>query len=296
MEKQGRSARWILLAASVLSVVALSCPSLLWAQRVRRAQAAVVDSTTDEDAGPGNFTAPDRTLLQALNRAKKVLQDRRYGEALEGLNLILRASEDSFYQPDRKAPIYKSLKAEAQQLLGEMPREGRELYEVRCGAEARDKLNRAVAAGDADGLSEVSAQLFHTRAGYEATFLRALDYMDHGAPLAGALTLKRLREAGPAAEAFEPGLSLTQAACYYQAGLPGECKQILVDLKRRLGKPALPLAGRETAWFEQESEAPEWLAKLTGLRRLTPAAETDRWAMFRGDAARNASTVGGAPS
>ena len=119
-----------------------------------------------------------------------------------------------------------------------MPREGRDLYEVRSGAEARDKLNRAVAAGDAAGLSEISAQLFHTQAGYEATYLLALYHMDHGAPLAGALTLKRLREAGPAAEAFEPGLSLTQAACYYQAGMPGDCQQVLVDLKRRLGETA----------------------------------------------------------
>ncbi len=176
-----------------------------------------------------------------------------------------------------------------------MPREGRDLYEVRSGAEARDKLNRAVAAGDVAGLSEVSAQLFHTQAGYEATYLLALHHMDHGAPLAGALTLKRLREAGAAAEAFEPGLSLTQAACYYQAGMTAECQQVLVDLKRRLGKPALQLAGREMPWFEQESDAPAWLAKLTGLQRMAAAVETDRWAMFRGDASRNASTAGSPP-
>ncbi len=47
-----------------------------------------------------------------------MLKEHRYGEALEGLSQILRSSEDYFYQPDRKVPIYKSLKAEAQQLLG----------------------------------------------------------------------------------------------------------------------------------------------------------------------------------
>ena len=166
------------------------------------------------------------------------MKEHRYGEALEGLSQILRSNEDYFFQPDRKVPIYKSLKAEAQQLLGQMPREGRDLYEVRSGAEARDKLNRAVAAGDAAGLSEISAQLFHTQAGYEATYLLALYHMDHGAPLAGALTLKRLRDAGAAAEAFEPGLSLTQAACYYQAGMSADCQQVLVDLKRRSGETA----------------------------------------------------------
>ena len=106
------------------------------------------------------------------------------------------------------------------------------------------------------GLSEISAQLFHTQAGYEATYLLALYQMDHGAPLAGALTLKRLREAGAAAEAFEPGLSLTQAACYYQAGMPGDCQQVLVDLKRRVGKAALQLAGQRRPGSSRKAMPP----------------------------------------
>jgi outer membrane protein assembly factor BamB len=249
----------------------------------------------EDDNGPGNFAAPDRNVLQSLNHAQKVLKEGHYGEALEGLSQILRSNEDYFFQPDRKAPIYKSLKAEARQLLGQMPREGRDLYEVRSGGEARDKLNRAVAAGDDKALSEISAQLFHTQAGYEATWLLALYHMDHGAPLAGALTLKRLREAGAAAEPFEPGLSLTQAACYYQAGMLGDCRQILVELKRRTSKPALQIGGRDVPWFEKDNDAPAWLARLTGLQRMAAASENDRWAMFRGDPARNASTTGSPP-
>ena len=84
-------------------------------------------SRADENAGTGNFAAPDRNILQALKRAQKALKEHRYGEALEGLNQVLRSSEDYFYQPDRKVPVYKSLKAEARQLLGEMPREGLDL-------------------------------------------------------------------------------------------------------------------------------------------------------------------------
>ncbi len=176
-----------------------------------------------------------------------------------------------------------------------MPREGRELYEVRSGSEARDRLKKAIAAGDANALSEISGQFFHTQAGYEAAYLRALNYMDHGAPLAAALTLKRLRESCPSADEFEPGLSLTQAACYYQAGMTPQCQQVLADLKRRVGKATLPIDGHDVAWFEQESEAPEWLAKLAKLQRMTAAVEADQWTMFRGDPSRSASTVGSAP-
>ena len=291
-----------------LAVAALSFPAVL--PRVLHAQQKVPlapgDAKGDAKGGDsviGVFGAPDRKTLQALDRAKTAINENRFGDALEGLGEILGSNEDSFYQPDPKVSIFKSLKAEAQQLLGKMPPAGRQLYEARSGGEARVKLDRAVATGDAALMSEISTRLFHTQAGYEATYLLALHQMDHGAPLAGAMTLKRLREAGPAAEAFEPGLSLTRAACYYQAGMPGECRQVLVDLKRRLGPAplklaALPLAGHEVPWFDEENDAPAWLAKWTGVEPHgrgggNPGGRD--WAMLGGDAARNASTVGAAP-
>ncbi len=289
------------LAVVSLAIFGLGTPAG-HAQRVRirggiinAAGLVSPDSAENDDSGPSHFAPPDRKILQLLARSKKALDERRYGEALEGLTEILRGGEDYLYQPDRKLSIYRSLKAEAQQLLGQMPREGRELYEVRSGSEARDRLKKAVAAGDANALSEISGQFFHTQAGYEAAYLRALNYMDHGAPLAAALTLKRLRESCPAADGFEPGLSLTQAACYYQAGMMPQCQQVLVDLKRRTGKSTLPIDGHDVAWFEQENEAPDWLAKLAKLQRITAAVEADQWTMFRGDPSRSASTVGSAP-
>ena len=175
----------LLVATAVLTVFFTPGPSLLYAQvrgRIRvLGQPAVPGQVVDDDAGPANFTAPDRKILQALKRAQKAVKDARYGEALEDLGQVLRCNEDYFFQPDPKLSIFKSMKAKAQQLLGQMPREGLDLYEVRNGAEARDKLNRAIAAGDDGELSEISAQLFHTEAGYEATYLHALHQMDHGA-------------------------------------------------------------------------------------------------------------------
>ena len=309
MEKSGSARLRRQLGVAVVFVSVLwAWTSVAHAQRVRvRAATPTAGASDDDESGPGNFTPPDRNILQLLNRSKKALNEHRYGEALEGLSEILRGSEDYFYQPDRKLSIYRSLKAEALQLLGEMPREGRDLYEVRSGADARDRLNRAIATGNEEALAEISGRYFHTQAGYEATYLLALRHMDHGQPLAAALNLKRLHEAGAPAEAFEPGLSLTQAACYYQAGMTKECQQVLVDLKRRTGKPSAAIAGRHPQadprfaavparpWFEQESDAPAWLAKLSKLERMSAAGETDQWTMFRGDPARNASTVGSAP-
>ncbi len=293
-----RRRRLMVIAAAVCAFLTLASSSSL-AQRMRVVGGIRLNpldpSDNTDDMGPSNFVPPDRNVLQVLARAKKALAEHRYGEALEGLAEVLRGSEDYLTQPDRKVPTYRGLKLEVLQLLGEMPREGRELYEVRSGAEARERLKRAVAVGDANALSDVSGRFFHTQAGYEATYLLALHYMDHGSPLAGALTLKRLREAGSAADGFEPGLSLTEAACYYQAGMTQPCQQVLVDLKRRLDRPSLQIGGREVPWFEAQSEAPDWLAKLGKLQRMSPAAAAEQWTMFRGDPSRTASTIGSAP-
>ena len=111
MEKWGGALPKILFTVVAIAAAAV-WPSPLLGQRVRL-QAVPVPSTgaaADDDSAPGNFAAPERNIMQALNRAEKVLKEHRYGEALEGLSQILRSSEDYFFQPDRKVPIYKSLK------------------------------------------------------------------------------------------------------------------------------------------------------------------------------------------
>ena len=149
-------------------------------------------------------------------------------------------SEDLFFQPDKGSPVCPSLRAEAQRLIGQMPREGRELYELQYGARARQMLDEALDTGDVARIAEVSRRFFHTRSGYQATFLLGLHHFEHGRPLAGALTLQRLREAGPAAEEFEPDLSLTLR----RAGSRRACPR----------RPARRLAGlaasviRRSAW------------------------------------------------
>ena len=106
----------------------------------------------------------------------------------------MESPDDFFFQPDKQASVHRSLKAEAQRLIGRMPREGRELYELHSGGAAQRMLDEALVSGDAAKLAEVSGRYFHTRAGYEATFLLGLHDLDHGLALAGALTLRRLRD------------------------------------------------------------------------------------------------------
>ena len=76
-----------------------------------------------------------------------MLEEARYGEAVRHLGVILEGPEDYFYQPDKNVPIHGGLKAEALRLIGQMPREGRELYELQYGARALKDGRDPAAAG-----------------------------------------------------------------------------------------------------------------------------------------------------
>jgi outer membrane protein assembly factor BamB len=262
---------------------------------VARPKAKVEEPAEAEEPPENTFAAADRATLQQLGRAREAIGQGRYGEALEGLADVLQAGEDYFFRPDRKQPVYRSLKAEARRLIGQMPREGRDLYEIRAGADARAMLERSLGAGNCAGLAKVSGRYFHTQAGYEATFLLGLWHLDHGSPLAALLTLKRLLEVPQGGERFEPALSLAAASGALQAGMPDEAARILLALRQRHSEFALLIGGQPAPWFASEGEVAGWLGRLAGTPQGPPAVESDRWTMFRGDPARNAATAGGAP-
>lgn len=252
-------------------------------------------SPVNEDLPQNVFMPADRSVLKRLSEARQLLQEGRYGGAVRLLGAILDGSEDYFFQPDKKVPIHRSLKAEAQRLIGQMPPEGRQAYEFECGARARQRLTEAVSSGDADALAEVARRYFHTQAGYEATLLLGLDHLDRARPLAGALTLKRLRDAGPSADQFEPTLSLAIATCWVQAGMPEKAGEVLLALKTQHDGSPIEIAGKPISWFSDDAEAADWLAAIVGPQRPAGPKEADSWLMFRGNASRSAITNASGP-
>lgn len=254
---------------------------------------------TADTGGENVFVRPERDLLKKLSESRKLISAGRFGEAVRNLDAILEGREDYFIAPDKKSSKSCGIKAEAERLIGRMPREGRDLYELQYGTQARKALDEALEASDAAsltaGLSAVSRQFFHTRSGYQATFLLGLHYFDRGDAMLAARTLQRLDEAGEAADEFEPALSLTMAAAWIQADLPDRAREVLVALRRDNPSLRVKVAGRETPIFSKDGEALDWLAKLTGARPARMSSDADRWLTFRGDACRNATMVGGAP-
>lgn len=259
------------------------------------AEAEDAKAKADNLKGPNVFVPADRTVLRLLDRARLLLEQERYAEAVRCLGAILDSPEDYFFQPDHAGPVHLSLKSEAQRLLGEMPRAGSELYELQYGARARQLLNEAATKGDAAALTEVSRRFYHTRAGYEATLLLGLDHMDHGRWLAAALVLQRLRDTSPMANQFEPTLSLAIATSWLRSGSPERAQAALVELKVRAPHGKVVIAGKEVALFKEAAEAIGWLTNLIGRSPQLNGVKPDNWAMLHGNAARNAASVASGP-
>ena len=261
----------------------------------RLATAQVARPEGAENYSRNVFLPPDRSTLRNLSQSRLLIEEGRYGEAVRFLGNILEEPEDYFFSPKESSPVFRSLKSEAERLIGRLPRRGRDLYELQYGAQAQRMLTDALASGDVARLAKVSRRFFHTRSGYQATFLLGLHHFDHGRPLAGAMVLQRLHEVDSPVEELEPGLSLSLASCWLQAGMPERARESLTSLRRRDPTLRVTVAGREVPLFADDSEAVAWLTGLIGAWSAPEREIPDDWLMFRGNSSRNASANGGSP-
>ncbi len=300
--RMGRNPQGWRLWTSALCLGAVASLALavdVHAQQLRRMPGGRVlqvkpTESANEDNAENVFVPADRETLRKLSDAKSLLAEGRFGEAVRNLGALLDGAEDYFFQPDKQSPMHRSLKAESQRLIGGLPREGRELYELQYGARARQLLDEALKAADATRMAEVSRRFFHTKAGRQATFLLGMDHFSHGRALASALLLQRLCEGG-SVEEFEPTLSLTLATAWLQTNMPKKASEALQSLRQRSPDVHLEIGGRQVAFWSQGAEPVRWLVDLIGQPTAEGPSETDEWLMFRGDPARNTSVAGGAP-
>ena len=173
-----------------------------------------------DDLGDNCFPPPDHAILLQLSQARTWMEQGHYSEVIECLEKILNMPEDCLFPTERTGSLYPALKDTAERMIGEMPREGRQLYQMLYGHEAQNLLEEALANGDAAKLAGVAGRFFHTQAGYEATFLLGLYHLDHGWPLEAARKLQKLRAVSGAPNRFEPALTLAMAAGFLESGDP----------------------------------------------------------------------------
>ncbi len=293
----GRVAKFALAAAFIgLFAADVSAQLPPGAFRVRRGGLGqpMVDGA-EEQTAEGLFHG-DRETRKQLKKAKKLLEDKRFSEALPLLDDILESSQDYFDITEENQTARNGLKFEAQRLIGEQSPEGLQAYETLFGAKAERMLSDALSAGDLSAVAEVARRYFHTKAGYDATLLLGRHQLDHDQPLAAALCFQRLL-ASPAAEKLEPGLSVMLAACWLRGGLEDRARQTLADLKKRDPGATVKIAGKDVKLFTAADEvhALSWLNEKFGGPQSGSAVAEANWAMVRGNPARNAVSAGGIP-
>jgi outer membrane protein assembly factor BamB len=261
------------------------------------------------DAGSDPSLQPradiDKNLSKSLEKAKEYRDRGDFDSAVEIVQrYILNQKENRDGNPssDRSADYFTdqtmkiSLKHQALKLIGGLPSEGRRLYELKYGDAARAMLEEAVVTNDRAKLENITRQYSHTKAGYEATYLIGTYKLDQGESLAAALHFSELRELPEASRRWEPMLSLKLAVAWYQAGETGRAVTTLIALKKATPNGRLVLGSRTIALFANNNQAEGWLTRLVGLPVAGALAGQRQWAMFRGDAARNAGSSPASPA
>ncbi len=136
-----------------------------------------------------------KRLIQAAQDYVKKQEWRIAGECLQSL---LETPEDSFIEVSRKnqrgqdVTVRVSVRAEANRIIGQLPPDGLESYQVQYGQVAYERLKEAVEKADPALLAEISQRYFNTKPGQEATDLLGTYQLDRGQHLMASLCFERL--------------------------------------------------------------------------------------------------------
>lgn len=260
---------------------------------IRQGRPVPAGSAENEDYF-GVFLPMDRTQARAMARAQQRLQEGEYHQTLGFLNEILGREEDTFLDDSPDSKQLLGLKATARRLIAELPPEGRQAYQLLFKATARRELEAALAAGSREDVARVVRQYFHTSAGWEATLILAQMEFDSGHPLAAAQLYQELLDTPQAAQQFEPQLTALAALSWSAAGDHERTDSLLRSLAERFQGETIHVAGRPVRVPAPGDDLTAWLQQAIGQPKQVERTDQD-WITHRGNAARNARDIGGAP-
>jgi outer membrane protein assembly factor BamB len=135
---------------------------------------------------------------QYIDAANACIKAKEWPDAANALQAILDAKEDTYVQvkdTDAQSGLpalrWASVKFEANNILGSMPKEGLDMYENMFGDKARTRLREALEKNDREGMADVAQRFQHTKAGFEANEKLATFFLDRGQYFMAALRFER---------------------------------------------------------------------------------------------------------
>jgi outer membrane protein assembly factor BamB len=294
-----RSATRLVLAA----VLSFGVASLAVSQPVPVPQGVPAKKDADDGAKPEgyqSFTFPvERDASQRLEavidymKKKTVPWEIVCGTAQQ----LLDARSDSFYpvrdpETGKETGARVSVKAKINDVIGDLPKEGRQFYELTYGPIADAEVKEAVQNGfDRATLADVSQRYFHTRAGAQATLLLAGVDLGAGNYPEAAYGFQRLLARPETDEFLTPRVLLKAAVAFKRSGDPRQAESVarLMDrLEKKFPRDGLVI-GTHTYSFDDLKQQLDRPAELSG--RLGDGLVTTRL----GNASHTAAVSGGTP-
>lgn len=255
----------------------------------KKAEASKSENKPFTDA----VTVPtDREARRLIQAAQDYIKKKEWRVAAECLQSLLESREDTFLELDGTTDQGKpekrrlSVRSEANRLIGELPPDGLEFYQVLYGQTAGERLKEALEKSDPAILAEVASRYLHTTAGAEATSLLATYHLDRGNYLMAALCFEKILSRADADKLS--GKTLLKAAlAFKRAGDAEAAEKTWKRVAEKAGRGEIVLGGQKTTVdrLRAEFERP-----IDGAGALTPR---DAY-VFRANATRSATGAGGA--
>lgn len=231
---------------------------------------------------------------QYINVARDSIKDKEWDDALTALQKILDEKDDFYVQvrekdaSGREMLRWTSVKFEANNLLGSMPDEGLDAYEVRFGGKSKAMLDKARETGDRELLAEVAIKYLHTRAGAEATELLATTFLDRGQFFMAALRFEKLLAMNPARTRINDLTLFKTALAYRRAGDTKKAEAAWKDFENKV-------RGVGGIKINDELVGLAKLHQLYEAQSVAVVANAHDWPVVGGNNRRSAQAIGSPP-
>ncbi|MDG2104037.1 MAG: PQQ-binding-like beta-propeller repeat protein [Pirellulaceae bacterium] len=243
------------------------------------------------------FVPAPRELARPLLRAEKAIREEDYRTAVDLLGEILATpSQGDFLQPIEGEPYRAiSIHNQAHRLLSQIAPQFRADYELRYKVAARQMLEKAVSEADYELMAQVARRYFFTASGHQATLMLGQHHLEMGQPVSAASCFADLLGDAQARQQYDPEVSIMLATCKLLTGNETDAQSILEELAALRPNAKVRLPSGEVPLFKEADDAVPWLIRLIGNGDLVGYRSIGEWAMFRGDAERNAASGSGFP-
>lgn len=276
LHELGRTSRLIVAAVA-----------LLFSSSVARGQ----DSATGESV----FVPAPRELTRPIELARQALEQGNHVEAVDRFaeSLFAETGDTYFVESPTTPGLWTNLRSYQYRLLEQFPPETRELFELKFGIEARQLLDRAIAARDWEMILKISQDYMHCKAGYDAAMIMGRRYLDEGQSPAAVRQFERVLTSEIGRQEWTPEVQLLAATAFLSQGRTSDAQLALATLPDDSWKAAIDGQNLDQAWQAEQLAA--WLSERLGaIPALQRLAETN-WMMFRGNAQRNGVSSPGFP-